>query len=240
MSKFPSVKDNDFIDGICTLAKNTPKLVFPKYNNKTFIIHEKATNETLYIIFNLNKGEQALIGKECHSTPKGCPERRKTDLMCVYRKPTHEIGYTYDLKRTIGGKDVILHLISQWTETISYCKSQIKNSDYEFVVGIITEEFNRRLLDNDIKELSEYVEEPSGFALKSSLAARKKLISDIECQKALNRLIEFKTGKFKIGGLVLDIDIQFFENIDDKKELTLLFNGDGGNSKPQVLRHAVQ
>lgn len=29
MSKFHSVKDNDFIDGICTLAKNTLKLVFP-------------------------------------------------------------------------------------------------------------------------------------------------------------------------------------------------------------------
>lgn len=61
MSKFPSVKDNDFIDGICTLAKNTPKLVFPKYNNKSFKIHEDSTNETLYIVFKLGKGEHALI-----------------------------------------------------------------------------------------------------------------------------------------------------------------------------------
>ena len=237
MNNIRSVKGSDFIDGICTLAKNTPMLVSSQYNDKRFKIHENNTNETLYIVFNLNKDEQALIGKECHNTPKGCQELPKTDLMCVYSNPTYEIGYTYDLKKTLGGKDVILHLISQWTETISYCKSQIKNSDYEFVVGVITEKFNQRLLNNDIKELSEYVEEPGGSALKSSLAARKKLVSYINNSNALNRLIDFKSGKFKIGGLVLDIDIHYFESIDGKKELTLQFNGDG---KPQDLRYAIQ
>lgn len=237
MSKFHPVKESDFIDGICTLFKNSPKLVFPKHNDKRFKIHEDSTNETLYIVFKLDNGEHALIGRECHNPKKGYKELARTDLMCVYSKPTYAIGYAYDLKKTLGGKDVILGLLSQWTETISYCKTQIQKTDYEFVVGVIAEEFNQRLLNNDIKELSKYVEKTSGSALKSSLAARKKLVSNINSSNALNRLIDFKAGKFKIGALVLDIDIQFFENIEDKKELTLQFNGNG---KPQILRYVVQ
>lgn len=237
MSKFHPVREDDLSDGVCTLAKNTPKLVFPQHNKIRFRIYEDSTNETLYIAFKLDNGEQALIGRECHNPKISHKEPARTDLMCVFSKPTFAIGYAYDLKKTLGGKDVILDLLSQWTETISYCKNQINKTDYEFVVGVITEEFNQQLLNNGIKELSERVEEPDDSNFKYSSIARKRHVSSIYNWESLNRLMDFQSGKFKIEDLVLDIDIHFFEITDDKKELTLQFNGDG---KPQVLRYAVQ
>lgn len=236
MSKIHSVKEDDFVDGICVLAKNTPKLVSPKYNELRFKIHEDSTKETLYIVFKLNDGEKALIGRECHKPKKDRKEPARTDLMCVYSKPTHAIGYAYDLKKTLGGKDVILDLLSQWTETISYCKTQIHKADYEFVVGVITEKFDQQLLNSGIIELSKLVEESDDSDFKYSLAARKRNVSIVNNRKSFNRLIDFRSGRFKIEDLVLDIDIHYFESTGDKNELTLQFNGDG---KPQDLRFAV-
>lgn len=236
MSKIHSVKEDDFIDGICVLAKNTPKLVSPEFNEKRFKIYEDGTNETLYIVFKLNNGEKALIGRECHNPKKGHEEPARTDLMCVYSKPTHAIGYAYDLKKTLGGKDVILGLLSQWTETISYCKTQFEKNDYEFVVGVITENFHQELLKNGIIELSKLVEESDDSDFKYSLVARKRNVFRVNNRESLNRLKDFQSGKFIIEDLVLDIDIHYFESIDDKKELTLQFNGDG---KPQDLRFAI-
>lgn len=190
MSKFHSVKDSDFINDVCTLAKNTPKLVFPKHNSKRFAIHEEKNNETLFVIFDLAGDEHALIGHECHRPKQNGCESAKTDLMCIYIKPSRAVNYAYELKKTLGGKDVILGLLSQWAETISYCKTLITKPDCEFVVGVITEELNENLLNSGIKELLKRTER-TGSELKNSSAARKRLAFGVNAGNTLKRLTDF-------------------------------------------------
>lgn len=236
MSKFHAVKDSDFVNDVCTLAKNTPKLVFPKHNNKRFMIREESTNENLYVVFKLNNGEQALIGRECHKPKQGGSEPAKTDLMCVYSRASDAIGYAYELKKTLGGKEVILGLLLQWIETVSYCKTQIPKNYYGFIAGVITEEFNRGLLDYNINKLNQRIKVLDNDNLTNSTVARKLLASSVNDRKILKRLEDFRDGKVEIEGSKLNYDIYYFESTDDKNELTLQFNG---NIKPQVLRYSV-
>lgn len=237
MSNNRTLKDSDFKNGICTLIKNTPKLVIPQYNDKRFKIYENDTDETLYVTFQLNNEERALIGHECHKPKTNSKTPASTDLMCIYSKPSSAIGYAYDLKKTLGGKDVILSLVSQWAETLSYCKTQIRKTNYEFVVGVITEEFNQRMLNHSIQELSDRTQESDDSDFKRSSVAKKRLVSSINDRNILKALINFKSRKVEIEGITLDIDIHFFDSKDDKKEITFQFNG---NIKPQVIRCVTQ
>lgn len=236
MSKFHAVKDSDFVNDVCALAKNTPRLVFPKHNNKRFMIREVTTNETLYVVFKLDNEERALIGHECFNPKENGSEPHKTDLMCVYSKPTHTIGYAYELKKTLGGKDVVLGLLSQWTDTVSYCKTISTKNDYKFVVGVITEEYNKDLLTNSISKLRDRMNDHDGGDFVRSSIERKGIVTSVNDRNILKRLVDFQNGKAEIQGMMLDIDIHYFDCIDDTKELSIQFNGDG---KPQDLRFAI-
>lgn len=216
-SRAKPVYEKDLVDSMLVLKKNTLKRLKCRNNNHIMRIDEEKENETLFIHSTLLNNEEVIIGNEFSLNFIENP--KKVDLTYIFLSQDHKaIIYLYDMKKTLAGQDVILHLIEQWRSSIDdaeYCIKKLE--EYELVeirLGVITEnndtDRRKRELESLLTPTKSTPATPSFMVAKHSLNIAHKI-------PLINILSAFLKGKVTLNGHTYEYDIRNF--IDKKHDM---------------------
>lgn len=159
----------------------------------------------------LKENQEAIFSEEYK--PKAIDTCKKVDIMVfIYGitddrdidKGSEATLYLYDVKDTIGGKDVIFHLVEQWKEGI---RSALDFTRYatetRYNIGVITRNYDTKRIDEEItkceKELSGISSQKNMPALvlaKNYINKRIVVEKELEILKSFRNMIFFE-GKEK-------------------------------------------
>lgn len=214
-------------NGVYNIKKNKRYIRTFSDDNIDFKIVEtdNGVNEVLYIKSSLEPNEWYYIGNECCLNVLKNP--KKVDLNYIFFSDTTRTAksYSIDLKKTIGGKDVILKLVKQWNFALIYATAVVlalENYTMEqSYVGAITENNDREYLKREIDSIKKIVE--STQSENSSLPTfliDKNIAQNISNKQELKILEDFYDGKVYINNRYYNIDIRTMTNAT----YTLQFN----------------
>lgn len=208
------IKSEEINNSVFTLKKNTPKLINKDNNENTALLLEENENENCFIHSEFTDDSFALICNEfCLNFLK---KPKKIDLSYYYFNTNKSIVYLYDMKKTLTGIDVILHLYEQWKSSIldaKYCmdKTDLYSvADSDIHIGVITEDNDVKTRNNNLHEVL-YPTPPQAnddFIKHKQAAVRSNLIAKAKVLEG------FDEGKVTIRGITYNYDIRTF---DDKE-----------------------
>lgn len=186
---------------------------------------DNGVSEVIYIKSCLAPDEWYFIGNEYCLNLLEKP--KKVDLNYIFfSDSTHTaISYSIDFKKTLGGKDVILKLIQQWTCALLYANIiLLALNDYKMGtshVGVITENNDREYLKRTIDALKKDIG-PDGSVnpLMPAFLIDKNATQNIPNKRELKILEDFYDGKVYINNQCYNIDIRTMTN----STYTLQFN----------------
>ncbi len=216
-SRAKKVYEKDLVDSMLVLKKNKLKWLERRNNNHIIRIDEENENETLFIHSTLSNNEDVIIGNEF--SLDFIKDPKKVDLTYIFLSQDHKaIVYLYDMKKTLAGQEVILHLIDQWRSSIDeaeYCVKKLE--DYELVeirLGVITENNDTERRKRELKSLltppKDIPKLPSFVAAKHSSYTASKI-------PIIEKLSDFLQGKVTLYGHTYEYDIRNF--IDKKHDM---------------------
>lgn len=150
--------------------------------DKEVFFEEKETKDNVSLNFRICKNQYALYSSEYKPSTTTEVGRKKVDITVFIAEEDKNRAryYLADVKKDVGGKDVIFHLLEQWKAGIKYIKHSIlaylpPEVEVEKHVMVITRNFdiNRVSCEKEIMQLEyeEWIENA-----KRSLAAKKQLL----------------------------------------------------------------
>ena len=112
--------------------------------------------------------------------------------------------YLYDVKDTIGGKEVIFHLVEQWKEGIVNALDFTRYMDEnKYHIGVITRNFDSRRIDEEIVKCEQELDKlssrkniPKLVLIKNYPNRRIVVEKELEILKNFKNMIFYK-GKEK-------------------------------------------
>lgn len=197
------------------LKKNKPFLIFSKDSGVIFSINEQDEENDVYEVLNISSkisnDDCALIGYEYKNPLVKAP--KAADMIYIHFSKTNEIAqvYVYDLKRSLGGKDIILKLIYQLEDSLIHAKNivaSLKKYSGVYTIGVVTESYDRKKLEEQIAILQQsVVPNPN---VPSFVQAKKKTQTIIDIQE-LKYIKDFYRGIVRILGVEYKVDIHYFK-----------------------------
>lgn len=162
--------------------------------------YDKQSEDRVLIEFYLREGQQGLYAVEFRPSTVAKEGAKIIDLSMGIEDYQNKrfVWGIYDVKKTLGGRDVILKLCEQWQAGLRYWYNSILNylDDYttEGRIGVVTTKYEREKLEDNIRVISEKIKK-SG-QLGKSLAGAKNKVELLKYQKELEILKKFQEGKF--------------------------------------------
>lgn len=204
-------------NGVCVISKNKKYIVKFYDENIIFQIHEKDSrndvDEIAYIESTLKENEWYYIGNECCSNI--LQEPKKVDLTYIFFSDATHVArcYCYDLKKTLGKRNVILKLVKQWQYALNH-SNMVVNSLLHYqienqFVGVITENNDRATLLSEINKLKP-LNELKNPKLPEFLVSKNKT-QNIQNNEELKILVDFYNGKALLNNKYYKIDIRVFQ-----------------------------
>ena len=131
--------------------------------------------------------------------------------------------YLYDVKDTIGGKDVIFHLIEQWKAGITSALDFTRYiGDTKYRIGVITRDYNVKRVEKEITKCEEEIKK---------LDFREDITTTYKMQSLVKLLEESKNEKIKEMKIVFIIDEAHRTTMGTMmKEIKEFFKKNGCNS----------
>ena len=131
---------------------------------QTIEFEEKDTNDIVNIIFLLQDEQYGVYGNEYKPPFVEDNGGKKADILVLVidEEKQRFNSWIFDVKKTIGGEDVICHLVEQLAESIQHKKSlttYFENYEEEEHVGYITQEIQKDRIQETILHKSSYVRE---------------------------------------------------------------------------------
>lgn len=207
-----TVDSSKIANGVYVIKKNKKYIRTFDDDNIVFKLIEidNGVNETLYIESTLKHNEWYYIGNECCSNILENP--KKVDLNYIFFSDVTNTAmcYSFDLKKTLGKRDVIIKLVAQWQYALNYANTVVNSlSGYvvkKCFVGVITENNNIDSLVEEIDKLRKQTDS-TGHNLPEFLI-RKNDTQNIMNRRELKILEDFNNGKVFLNNEYYDIDIR--------------------------------
>lgn len=167
-----------------------------------FVEGQTGNKERVKMVFHLQSQSQyALYGEEFKGQYASDGENKKVDItIFIADEERGQAAYFLaDVKSTIGGKDVILHLIEQWRDGKRYLNNEIlgylkKEVNLEEHVMVITQCFDEERIQREI----ELLRKEDDIQPKNDMIAKKQLLmSGNKERKELEELENFILHKFR-------------------------------------------
>lgn len=209
--KRPNRKKAD--DGFLKLIKNQPVLIAGQDSDLLYYIAESNENvdEILYIRSYLSEDEYALLGHESKTSVLKDP--RAVDLMYLYfDDKKKEAGiFLYDMKKTLGGKEHILGLVSQLESSLTHAVNIISYLE-EFQIktvmtGVITENNNREYQKKEIEGLKKEEKYDNASHIPSFILKSQKAKKSAT-RNVLRVLDDFYEGRVFLKGEYYTVDVR--------------------------------
>lgn len=194
------------------LIKNTPIHAAPKNENVTFWFyeHDENTDEKIFIKTAYSEMNYGFLGHEC--AKQYVDNSKAADLMCILVTDQSAYCRIYDVKKKIGGEDVITHLIEQWNTSMRYAVSLAEELECSIhkSIGVFTEDYNTNMLSSAVQFFRENREKRCDASEMNFIERKKRAQNDAKDLEALKRFLN-KQEAF-VHNEWLPIDIRIIEN----------------------------
>lgn len=189
---------------------------------RTIIFEEKETQDIVNIHFSIYDNQYGIYGNEYKPPFVEDNGGKKADILVLVidEEKKHFSSWVIDVKKTIGGEDVICHLVEQLIESIKHKKAittYLEGFEEEQHVGYITRDLQRERIQEVISKKSAYLNRekvniecmPTSISMKTQLRLLKE-------EAKLNLIIDFQNNSIKIGKEILKIE-QYISKEENNK-----------------------
>lgn len=188
----------------------------------TIVFEEKETNDVVYINYEIKNNQYGIYGNEYKPPFAGDEEGKKADILVLvideeYRRFS---SWVVDVKKTVGGEDVIYHLVEQLIESVKHKRAvttYLEGFEEEQHIGYITRDLQRDRISETISKKSSYLEkEKANIEHMPVLIAKGAHLKLLEEEAKLKIMVAFQNNRIKIGKDVFEIENYISEEQNDK------------------------
>lgn len=190
--------------------------------SRTIIFEEKSTNDVVNIDFCINDNQYGIYGNEYKPSFVDDSGGKKADILVLVIDENEKrfSSWVVDVKKTIGGEDVICHLIEQLTESVKHKRAittYLEEFEEEQHIGYITRSLQRDRIQETISKKSSYLEKEKAnieyMPVLIGTAARLRLLKE---EVKLKMMVAFQNDCIEIGKNVYKIESYISEKQDNK------------------------
>lgn len=160
-------------------------------DNRIIKVTEKEVGDIVDVKYQLYEGDKGYFSQEYRADTVAKKDAKVIDITAVIINEKKGVcsWWLYDLKKDVGGQDVVLHLCGQWKAAYQYLKNSVLNyladaSDVAAVkdtpveirgnVGVITRNFDAGRIQGEYEMLDEKIREMESDAKQVRILGRQK------------------------------------------------------------------
>ena len=192
------------------------------YSDKTIILEERETDDVVHIHFLIKEGQYGIYGNEYKPPFIEDKGGKKADIfiLVIDERRCCFSSWVIDVKKSVGGENVIYHLVEQLTEAVKH-KSAITTylDEYaeEFHIGYITREICRDRIQETIKKKTAYLEkEKANIQCLPALIGAEARLQLLKEEARLKVLSAFQSDCIEIGKNKFKIETYISQEKDGK------------------------
>lgn len=180
--------------------------------SRTIVFEEKGTNDIVNINFLLDANQYGIYGNEFKPYFVNDEGEKKADILALVidEKTRHFSSWILDVKKTIGGEDVIYHLVAQLIESIKHKKAialYLEGFTEKQHIGYITRDLQKNRMQKIISEKTAELErEKRNIEKVPTLIREKAKLELLKRENKLNLIIDFWNNQIKIGTNTIKIE----------------------------------
>lgn len=189
---------------------------------RTIIFEEQETNDIVYIHFHIQNDQYGIYGNEYKPPFVEDEGGKRADLLILLIDENGKrfCSWVMDVKKAVGGEDVIYHLVEQLTESLKHKRAistYLDGFEEEQHVGYITREVQRERIQEAISKKRFYLERekekiknvPALIRVGASLELLKE-------EAKLKVLVAFQNDCIEIGTNRIQIEYYISEPCNNK------------------------
>ncbi len=197
--------------------------------SRTIVFAEKSTNDIVPIHFCIKDHQYGIYGNEFKPDFVEDQGGKKADILALVIDETEKRfgSWVIDVKQTVGGEDVIYHLVEQLTASVQHKKSittYLEGYEEKQHIGYVTGNLERdRIAQTISKKTARLTDEKQKLKRMPLLIAEKKRIKLLKEEAGLKVIQEFQDNCIRMGEEVLHIETYLSLEQDGKNvyELTV-------------------
>lgn len=159
------------------------------------------TQDRVSLIFRLQGEQYGEYAEEFLPNTVTKSGHNVIDITALLLDETNEKGawYLLDVKKDVGGEDVIFHLMEQWKCSYQYLRNSVLNyvSSIKFAdnLGVVTRNFDEQRIRKAIASKEQVIHDCDVKAIQS-IAGAKKRNDNIKLKQEIKYLSDFLDRKF--------------------------------------------
>lgn len=199
-----------------------PGRLYRVEKSRTLNFEEQETDDAVEIMFHIGDGQYGIYGNEYKPPFVEDQGGKKADILALVidDKQKRFSSWVVDVKKTVGGEDVICHLVEQLIESVKHKKAITTYLDEyteEQHIGYITGNKQDDRIQEAISRKRAYLKkEMANIESVSKLIgmeARRRLLKE---EAKLKVLVAFQKGHMEDGKNRYEIEQYISEERDDK------------------------
>lgn len=189
---------------------------------RTIVFEEKDTEDMVRIDFFIKDNQYGIYGNEYKPPFVEDQGGKKADILALVIDENKKrfSSWVVDVKKTVGGEDVIYHLVEQLIESVKHKKAittYLEEFEEEQHIGYITRALQRDRIQETISKKSSYLEKEKAniqyMPVLIGTAARLELLKE---EAKLKMLIAFQNDSIEMGRHAYKIESHISEEQDNK------------------------
>lgn len=190
--------------------------------SRTIVFEEKDTDDVVHINFHINDGQYGIYGNEYKPSFVEDHGSKRADILALVIDDKHRrySSWVFDVKKAIGGEDVICHLVEQLIESVKHKKAittYLEEYEEEAHVGYITRCLQHDRIQETILRKRSYLEKEKENAKRMprliGLDVRRRLLRE---EARLKVLTAFQNDRMEIGKDIVEIEKHISEESDGR------------------------
>lgn len=164
-------------------GKEPQKGVLNEFTDSRIITFtEPEVGDVVDVEYQLTEGDKGYFAEEYRPDTIAKEDAKVIDITAciINEKAGMCYWWLYDLKKDVGGQDVIWHLCEQWQAAYSYLSNSVLNFLIDIPIepigsiGVITRNFDTNRIQAEFEKLDETIKEMEENAKQTVILARKK------------------------------------------------------------------
>ena len=209
-------------------GKEPQKGVLNEFTDSRIITFtEQEVGDVVDVEYQLTEGDKGYFAEEYRPDTIAKEDAKVIDITAciINEKAGMCYWWLYDLKKDVGGQDVIRHLCEQWQAAYSYLSNSVLNFLIDIPIesigsiGVITRNFDTGRIQAEFDRLDETIKEMEENAKQTVLLTRKKSsvrLPELRAERDLLKNILNKKVCFRCSGRYLEFT--FDVRISEERE----------------------
>lgn len=143
---------------------------------------EREVGDVVDARFRLNQNEKGYFAEEYRPDTIARADAKAVDITAFIINEQDSVcrWWLYDVKKDVGGRDVIVHLCEQWRAAYSYLENSVLNFlldesiETKGNIGVITRKFDAGRIRTELEKLDESIKELEKDIKQTVMLAKRK------------------------------------------------------------------